>query len=279
MEKQMHEKREVKRAKRSRRWPWVLGGILILIILVVLLTPVFLSSGGFTRWVESTINQNTGGEANIGNLSVGWLRGVRGDFQFRGENGWAQVDIDRITTQPSYASLLGGTLALERTVIEQPRVAIDLRDRPAPAEDRAPTNLDNLSRLNDVIVRDGRVQITDTAGQTVQVADLNSMMSVRAPGRTSSFDMSMTVVQAQQPGRIQASGQVTPSEETGWSLRGTSGQFVVEVNDLSASPWPRFSHWPASDRGPGRSRQTSRRTFRMVNSKISTQPSRARISP
>lgn len=233
METQTKHRADVKERRRHRKWPWVLGGILVIILLILLLVPVFLSSRGFTQWVQARISRSTGGQADIGSLSVGWLRGVQvAGFSFRGENGWSQVDIDRITTQPSYSSLLSGTLALDRTVINQPRVALDLRDRPAATEERPPFDLDNLSRINDVVVRDASIRVTDTRGQTVQIADLDSDLSLRKPGRTSRFNASMVVAQAQGPARIEAAGQLTPNRETGWSLRGTTGDFTVEVNDL-----------------------------------------------
>jgi hypothetical protein len=237
MKTQRQDAAAPKKTRGPRKWLWALGIALIFILLIVLLVPVVLSSGGFTRWVQARISHSTGGQANIGDLTVGWLKGVRvADFRFRGENGWAQVDIDRITTQPSYSSLLTGTLALDRTVIEQPRIAIDLRERPTPTDGEAPQiNADDLARLNDVTVRDGSIQLTGRRGETVRVADLNSTLSMRRPGRTSRFDVDMVVAQANQPGRIQAAGQVTPDRRTGWSLRGTTGDLTAEVNDLNLS--------------------------------------------
>src|SRR4030042_95522 len=158
----MQNRAEVKKRRRSRKWPWVLGGILVLIILIVLLIPVVLSSRGFTRVTQATINRSTGGQTDIGDLSVGWLKGIRvADFSFRGENGWAEVDIGRITSRPSYSSLLGGPLALGRTVVDQPRVAIDLRERP-PSSDKGPSmDPSQLEWLNEVVVRNGSVRVPD----------------------------------------------------------------------------------------------------------------------
>ena len=144
--------------RRSRKWPWVLVGVLIVLILIVLLIPVALSSQRFTHWLQAKISSSTGGQADIGNLSVGWFRGVRvADFSFRGENGWEQVNVDRITTQPNFAGLLTGNLGLDRTVLDQPRVAIDLRNRPAPDPNEQPTAVDmnDLARLNDVAGANG----------------------------------------------------------------------------------------------------------------------------
>jgi len=101
-------KQEVARRKRSRRWPWVLLGILLILVLLVALAPVYLSSDGFRRMIQAKISESTGGTADIGDLSVGWRKGVRiSDFSFREQNGWAAVSIDGIDVQPHLASLLG----------------------------------------------------------------------------------------------------------------------------------------------------------------------------
>ena len=159
MGKQIQEKPQVQKARRSRKWPWIVGGVLVLILVVLLLIPVILSSGGFTRWVQAKISSSTGGQANIGDLSVGWLRGVQiADFSFRGPNGWAEVDINRITAQPSYSSLLGGTLSVDRAEIDQPHIAVDLRERPPSTKAGPSMDMNDLSRIGDLVVRDGTVQ-------------------------------------------------------------------------------------------------------------------------
>ncbi len=230
----MANARESRQRKQSRKWPWVLTGMLIFIILIVLLAPVALSSRSFAHWLGARIGDAGGGQAGIGDLSVGWLKGVRvADFSFRGQDGWAQVDIGRITTRPRLAGLLSGNLALNRTVIDQPRVAIDLRHRPAPTDaESTSVNMGVLAGLNDVVVHDGSIQLTDSGGRTVQLAGLDSTLNMRPAGQTSRFTVNSVVVQAQTPGRIHASGQITPDKQQGWSLKGTSGDLTIEVNDL-----------------------------------------------
>ncbi|MEN6427801.1 MAG: DUF748 domain-containing protein [Phycisphaerales bacterium] len=231
----MMDARESKQRRQWRKWPWVLAGSFgLLIILIVLLTPVALSSQGFTRWLGARISDAAGGQAGIGNLSIGWLKGVRvADFSFRGQDGWAQVDIGRITTKPRLAGLLGGRLALNGTVIDQPRIAIDLRHLPPSTEEEpASIDMDSLAGLNDVTVHDGSFQLTDAGGRTVRLASLDSTVTVKPAGQTSRFAVSSVVAQAETPGRIQASGQITPDKQQGWSLKGTSGDLTIEVNDL-----------------------------------------------
>lgn len=220
--------------RHVRKWPWVVAGTLMTLVLIVLLIPAALSSRRFTSWLGARISSSTGGQADIGSLSVGWLRGVEvADFHFRGPDGWAQVKIDRITTQPNYASLFGGSPGLDRTVIEKPQIEIDLRNLPS-TEDEEPLlfGMNDLARFNDVVVRNGSIQLTDAGGKTVRLASFDSTLNMRPAGRTSKFEVSTVVAQAQTPGRIEASGQITPDKQRGWSLRGTTGDITIEVNDL-----------------------------------------------
>lgn len=220
--------------KHARRWPWAVAGTLMTMILIVLLIPVGLSSRRFASWLASKISAGTGGQADIGNLSVGWFRGIEvADFRFRAPDGWAQVKIDRITTQPNYASLFGGAPGLDRTVIEKPQIEIDLRSLPATEdEEPLPFGMNDLARLNDVVVRDGSIQLTDAGGKTVRLASLDSTLNMRPPGRASQFEVSTVVAQAQTSGSVKASGRITPDTQQGWSLRGTTGNITIEVNDL-----------------------------------------------
>jgi len=220
--------------KRARRWPWVVAGTLMTLVLIVLLTPAALSSRRFTSWLVARISAGTGGQADIGSLSVGWFRGVEvEDFRFRAPDGWAQVRIDRITTQPNYASLFGSAPGLDRTVIEKPQIEIDLRSLPATEdEEPLPFGMNDLARLNDVVVRDGSIQLTDAGGKTVRLTSLDSTLNMRPPGRASQFEVSTVVAQAQTSGSVKASGRITPDTQQGWSLRGTTGNITIEVKDL-----------------------------------------------
>jgi hypothetical protein len=203
--------------------------------MIVLLVPVILSSQAFTRWVQAQISRSTGGQAQIRDLSVGWFRGVQvAGFRYRGEDDGTAVDIDRISAKPDYAGLLTGTPALDRTVLDQPRVAIDLREQRPSGNKGTTVNLGDLERIGEVVVRDGSVQLTDTAGRTVRLARLNSDLSLRPPGRPSRLQAGVVVLAANQPpGQVTVAAQATPGKKTGWSLKGTTGDVTVDVNNLN----------------------------------------------
>ncbi len=231
--------------RRRRRWPWVLLGVLLIVFaLVVIAIPAYLSSGSFRQMVQAKVSQATGGTLNIGGLSVGWLRGVRiSEVKFRDATGWATVAVGDLDTHPSLASLLGGTVSLGQTVIDRPTIEIDLRKRPAPAPAAAGVESKSSSPakssgpvllpvVGDMTIRDGALRVTDLRGRTVDIARVNTTVSMRPAGQTSQVTANMAVSDAIQPASIRAQATVTPSKSEGWSLKGTTGKLTVEVNDL-----------------------------------------------
>lgn len=219
-----------------------MGGVVALIFLLVLAAPLLLSSQGFAKMVQTRISRSTGGTATIGDLSLGWLKGLRiSEFSFRDRAGWASVSVKKIAAQPRLRALLGGNLILGQTVIDNPQVEIDLRHRP-PARQEGPAGRTSqaqsataaIALTTDLVVNNGNVRLTDTAGKTVEIREINSTARLRPPGQRSSVQVDMIVADAGQPGRIRATGQIDPPKEsTGWSLKGTTGEFTVEVNDLN----------------------------------------------
>ena len=226
--------------RKTRRWPFIVTGVFLLLVLPVLLAPVYLSSDGFKRMIQTKIDRSTGGSAAIGNLTVGWLKGIQiSDFHFRDKAGWASVNIGGIDAQPHLGALLGGALALGETTIDRPEIEIDLRKRPAqPAAEaagpkqRSSAETVGLVLLGDLAINDGNVRLTDRSGKTVQVASLNSQVSLRRPGQPSRGEVNMVVVNADHEAEIHAAGTVTPTKDKGWTFEGTSGDLVVEVNEL-----------------------------------------------
>src|SRR5437762_433886 len=62
--------------KKRRRWPWVIGGILLFLILLVLLAPTIASTGAVRSIVIGKINQNLNGKLAVNDWSLGWTSGV-----------------------------------------------------------------------------------------------------------------------------------------------------------------------------------------------------------
>lgn len=235
MDGQAQERHALMRKFKHRRWPWVLLGVLGVIVLALILTPVYLSSDSFKQMLQARVGRSTGGRLSIGDLSVGWLKGIKvSDLSFRKEAGWASVSVKGIDAQPRLAALLGGTLSLGQTVIERPQIEIDLRKRPAAVATNKPpqnsTPAASLALLSDMTIRDGSLSLTGREGRTVKIGSIDSELSLRPPGQTSRVQANMVVAEGEEEARIRAVGTVRP---TGWTLKGTTGDVAVEVNDLN----------------------------------------------
>ena len=123
--------------------------IVILIVLAIVLIPGFVSSGKCRQIILDKVNKSVAGKMDFASLSMGWLKGLTvKEFSFNDKAGMTQVKIKQITTKPHYGSLLLGDLSFGKTVIEQPRVELNLiEQKPAkaasakPAEAQTPPNL------------------------------------------------------------------------------------------------------------------------------------------
>jgi hypothetical protein len=239
MESQAQNGSSGKARRKRRKWPWLIAIPLIVIVLILLLVPVYLSSAGFRAKLQTWVDDSTGGTLKIGNLSIGWLRGVRvSKVSFRDASGWASVNVEGIDAQPQLASLLGGTVSLGQTVLDKPQISLDLRKRPAAAVSQSGTSSSSsspstsLALLTDMKIRDGSLRLIDTQGQTIELAQVNSTLNVRPAGQTSRVTADMTVTDSGQLGTVRADATVTPAKSAGWTFKGMSGDLVIEVNDL-----------------------------------------------
>ena len=237
MRDEKNTKTKPQRKTATRLLKWVLVIIVVLIVSAFLLTPAFVSSGKGRQIILGKINTSLNGQTNFADLSMGWSKGIKiTDISFNDNAGWASVQIKQIATKPHYASILMGNLSFGETTIDQPKVDLNLKNRP-PAETEllgkpqpAPVKAAPIGLVMDVVVNDGSLKVTDSKDRTVEVSQINSTLSIRPPGQQTSFKADMAVVD--KGSTISAAGQVTPGKKTGWSLKGTTGDFNVEVNEL-----------------------------------------------
>ena len=108
--------RPVRRRFRALKWiSVVIVGLLLVIFFGV---PAFLSSSTGTGFVVNKVNQSVDGKIGMGDLNVGWFKGVRlKEFSFSDSEGIATVNVREITAKPSYTSMLSGNISLGKVVI------------------------------------------------------------------------------------------------------------------------------------------------------------------
>jgi hypothetical protein len=216
--------------------------IVVLIVLVLFLIPAFVSSEKGRQVILAKINNSIGGQTNFADLSMGWFRGIKvADVSFNDSLGQVAVQVKHIATKPHYGSILTGNLSFGETIVDEPKVEINLRDtqtkktekvRPEPsAGKRAQLVVLPIKKI-DLVLNDGNLKVTGPKAKTVELSQINSKVHLRPPGQQTNFDLNMAVVDGGRASKIQVASRVTPRQQTGWSLEGTSGNLTVEVSDL-----------------------------------------------
>jgi hypothetical protein len=215
--------------------------IVVLIVLVFLLVPVFMSSEKGRRLILAKINDSIAGQIDFADLSMGWLKGVRvADFSFNDNVGQISAQVKQITTKPHYGSIVMGNLSFGETTIDQPKVSVNLKAQPAAEREPVgkaepvPVEAGYIALAMDVVINDGNFKVTDSKARTVELSQINSRLNLREAGRQTDFDINLAVVgQKVEPSPIHAAGQIKlGKDKKGWTLKGTSGDLTIEVNDL-----------------------------------------------
>jgi hypothetical protein len=213
----------------------ILGLFVILLLFIVFAVPAILSSGPVRQIILSKINDSVPGKTDFSGLSVGWLSGVKiTDLSYDDKTDWISVKVKNISTQPHYGALLTGNLNFGQTQVDIPQVVINMKNKPsAPAESKsAPAEPLKLAIATNISLKDGSVKFTGTDSKTVVLAQINSDVNIRPAGEQSSFNLGMVVAANNEKAPVEVKGQVTPSKKSGWTMKGATGNLVVDVNKL-----------------------------------------------
>ncbi|MBA7483989.1 hypothetical protein ES707_19508 [subsurface metagenome] len=241
----LEESSKAKPRKKSvkRILTLLLSLIVVLIVLVLFLIPAFISSGKGRQVILARINNSIAGQTDFANLSMSWFKGIKiVDFSFNDSSGQTCVQVKQITTKPHYFSILTGNLSFGQTIIDKPRIQINLKGRqlkksggfqqePSTGQKTQPVILP-VKKI-DLVVNDGNLKVTDSKTETIEFSRINSTLNLRPLGQQTNFQLNMEVAQADKASNIKLVSRINPGRaKTGWSLKGTSGDLTVEVNDL-----------------------------------------------
>ncbi len=237
--------------RKTRKWLKVLlvvVGILIgLKIVVILLIPSLVSSGKARQMILARANKSMDGKVDFATLSMGWFKGieVRG-ISFEDKARSISVAVKQVATMPHYAALLTGGLSFGKTVIDEPRIQLNIAE-PQKEQVGATTKIAAQAATGekkaqgvglpvnsiDLVVNNGDVKVSK-GGQTVELAQVNSRVNLRPSGEQSDFDLSATVKDGGKESPVSVKGQIK-SGKTGWTMEQTTGNVAVEINDLDLS--------------------------------------------
>jgi hypothetical protein len=230
------EKKQNEKPKKRRPLKIILNVIIALlalfVIALVVVVPAYISSDSGRKTIIAKINESVEGKTDFASLSMSWFKGVRlTGFAYDDDYGQTSVRIKQLSTMPKYGSILAGNLSFGKTVIDEPKIAIDLRKQPAqtavekPSEEKTTTELKlPVSRI-DLRINDGDVKVTDTKSNTIHLEDIDSNLNFKGPDRMNTFAADMLIADSGTPTPLHTEGAINPTK--------ISGELAVEVNQMN----------------------------------------------
>jgi hypothetical protein len=233
----------LKTKAKTKILKWVVLVFLLVVVILFLLVPVYISSEKGRKTILAKINESIEGRLNFSSLSAGWFKGITiAELSFDDRTGRMKVFVKQIKTKPHYASFLIGTPSLGKTVIDTPAVRINLpAKKPVVSVPTAKPSAPTVKKKEpaslpvrqiDLTINNGSVKVTDAESHTAEFSQINSNLNLRPPGQKSSFDVNMVVAEDGKESKVSAQAQIQPQPKTGWSLEGTSGQLSVKADDF-----------------------------------------------
>lgn len=223
---------------------WISIVIAAFLLLIFFGVPIFLSSSAGTGFIVNKVNQSVDGKIGMGDLNVGWFKGVHlKEFSFIDDDGKASVNVREITAKPHYFSMLSGNISLGKVVIDRPEISIQLQEdkngSPVTSH-KAGDREDSGKKVGlffnqiDLTIRDGDIKIIPVGGDissTIHFANIASNIDLKPAGERSKFNVDLDVESKGHRSKISADGNVKSSKK-GWSLEGLQGDLTVKVDDL-----------------------------------------------
>jgi len=217
-------------------------GLAVALILMIALLPSLVSTSAVRKLVMARVNSAIDGQAEVGQWSWGWISGVQvRDLRLQGLPGLAQLTVKGIQAKPALRSLLSGQLALQQTVIEQPRVT--LSSVQPKTETRSPGRAGQTSQASvrapmlpisqlDLEIRDGIVEVLDEKKGKTTLARINSQINLDTAQGLGGLSLAMAVEGQDTQGTVQADIALDQVQWRDWSFKDTSGSVTVDVNSL-----------------------------------------------
>jgi hypothetical protein len=123
----MEPDQNTRASRRRRRWPWIVGGAGVLLLLLIALLPVIASSAIGRSIATSSINSRIKGSVGIDALSLSWwgpveLRGLR----LLDEQNRVVLTVERVKLEKGLAALAADAMDFGKVEVAKPQVALYL---------------------------------------------------------------------------------------------------------------------------------------------------------
>jgi hypothetical protein len=213
-----------KAARKRRRWPWVLLGIFVLILLLIALLPTIASTGPVRGLVLGRVNQQLNGTASVDSWSFGWFSGFKlSGIRLANAQGHVIAEVKSITVPASVPALLGSRKQLGAIVIESPKADIVLyadgtnnltrlikpaqtATPPAPAAPSQPLGFDVVG---DIAVKNGEISVQPAgAAAPFLVRDLDVDVKIESLEKPIRLDLKAAFGEERAPLAVKVSATV-----------------------------------------------------------------------
>jgi hypothetical protein len=229
---------------RFRILRWVSAGAVVIVVIVLLGGPVYLSSEAGRKFIVSRINRSIDGQVELGDLSVGWFKGIRlSDVSFADNKGVTSFRVKSISARPKLGALLRGNLVFSGAVVETPQVVMNIQESAAkpgtgPGGRSQTESSIAVAPVGDMEVKQGSATVNylsaTTGSQTVEFRNIESKIDLKGAGQESLFDVAMVIAEDSRESQVSAAGKVKRAGKK-WTLKGTSGDFDVKISKLELS--------------------------------------------
>lgn len=236
----------VKKSLHLRVFKWASIVSVIITLAVLIIVPMYVSSSAGKKLVVSKINDSVKGKVEFKNLSMGWFRGISlENLSFKDTTGQTSIDIKKLKTKPSYLALLSGNISLSDTEMSKPDIMVKFdRGQESGTLHASATEISgmNIKATDEGLtsikldIKGGNIAIAprDDSRQTdiLKFQNIESNVDLQPAGKRSNFDVKMDVTDGPRSSKISAQGNLKTGKDKSWTLKGTSGEFVIKIDDL-----------------------------------------------
>ena len=101
--------------------------LLLVIVLVAFIVPAYVSSESGRKLILSKANAAGVGVIDFAKLSMSWFKGISvTNISFKNADQGLSVAVKGVSTMPDYGAMLTGSLSFGETVIDEPKIEIDV---------------------------------------------------------------------------------------------------------------------------------------------------------
>ncbi|MHC4758466.1 MAG: AsmA family protein, partial [Planctomycetota bacterium] len=246
-------KKEPTSKKRKKWWLWLLLAFVLVIVIFIALLPTIVSSEMISSAILAKINDAAPGRLDFTDLSMGWSKGIMvSDISYTDDAEGINVKVKQFAMAPHFGSILLGKINLGETVIDEPVISIDLKEILQPELDTQKQRSETTPAPQPMValpvhqinlnINNGQFTATDPKGNSAQLDQINSNLSLKPPGQQSSFELDTNLNVQNKQSKVTAKAQITPDKKSGWTLKGATGNVNIEISDLDlASLEPFFA--------------------------------------